>query len=45
MLLLAARCWSSCQMVFVRYVLDGSTVWQTEFVIYAIVAATFLGAP
>ncbi len=33
------------QMVFVRYVLNGSTVWQTEFVIYALVAATFLGSP
>jgi len=33
------------QMVFVRYVLNASTVWQTEFVIYALVAATFLGSP
>lgn len=33
------------QMVFVRYVLSASTVWQTEFVIYALVAATFLGSP
>ena len=33
------------QMVFLRYVLNASTIWQTEFVIYALVAATFLGSP
>ncbi len=32
-------------MVFVRYVLNQSTVWQTEYTTYAIVAATFIGAP
>lgn len=34
-----------CQMVFVRTVLHQSTLWQTEFVMYLIVAATFIGAP
>lgn len=34
-----------CQMVFVRAVLGQSTIWQTEFSIFAVVAATFLGAP
>lgn len=34
-----------CQMVFVRYVLGHSTVWQTPFATYALIAATFLGAP
>jgi len=34
-----------CQMVFVRAVLGGSSIWQTEFVTFSIVAATFLGAP
>lgn len=34
-----------CQMVVMRYFLGASTVWQTEFVIYAIVASTFIGAP
>ena len=34
-----------CQMVVMRYVLNASTVWQTEYVTYAIVAATFLGSP
>ncbi len=34
-----------CQMVFIRYVLNDSTIWQTDFVTYALVAATFFGAP
>jgi TRAP-type C4-dicarboxylate transport system permease small subunit len=34
-----------CQMVFVRAVLGESSIWQTEFVMYSLVAATFLGAP
>lgn len=34
-----------CQMVIMRYFLGASTVWQTEFVTYAIVASTFIGAP
>ena len=34
-----------CQMVFVRAVLGQSSIWQTEFVTFALVAATFLGAP
>lgn len=36
---------SVSHMVFVRYALGWSTVWQTEYTTYAIVAATFLGAP
>ncbi|WP_428099838.1 TRAP transporter small permease subunit [Candidatus Rariloculus sp.] len=42
---LAAACLAVCQMVFVRYVLNASTVWQTEFVLYAVVAATLIGSP
>ncbi|MCW5693897.1 MAG: TRAP transporter small permease [Pseudolabrys sp.] len=34
-----------CQMVFVRYVLNQTTIWQTDFVTYSLVAATFLGSP
>lgn len=34
-----------CQMVFVRAVLGQSSIWQTEFVTFAVVAATFIGAP
>lgn len=33
-----------CQMVFIRYVLNGSTAWQTDAVIFALVAATLLGS-
>jgi len=34
-----------CQMVFVRFVLNENTIWQTDFVTYSIVAATFVGSP
>lgn len=34
-----------CQMVVLRYFMNASTVWQTEYVTYSIVAATFLGSP
>ena len=44
-LLLLTAVLSVSHMVFVRYVLNQSTVWQTEYTAYAIVAATFLGAP
>jgi TRAP-type C4-dicarboxylate transport system permease small subunit len=43
--LLAAATVIVCQMVVMRYFLGASTVWQTEFVTYAIAASTFLGAP
>ena len=33
----------TCQMIFVRFVLNGSTVWQTEAVVYLMVAATLVG--
>lgn len=35
----------TCQMIFVRFALNGSTVWQTEAVIYLMVAATLIGLP
>jgi TRAP-type C4-dicarboxylate transport system permease small subunit len=34
-----------CEMVFVRYVLKASAVWQHEFVTYSLIGATFIGAP
>ena len=34
-----------CQMVVIRYFLNASTIWQTEFVIYSLVASTFIGSP
>jgi len=42
---LVAACVVVCQMVFMRYVLEASTIWQTEFVLYSISAATLLGSP
>lgn len=35
----------TCQMIWVRAVLNGSTVWQTEAVIYLVIAATLIGLP
>jgi len=35
----------TCQMIFVRFVLNGSTVWQTEMVIYLVISATLIGLP
>lgn len=35
----------TCQMIFVRYVLNWSTIWQTEFITYLMVASTLLGLP
>ena len=35
----------TCQMIFVRFVLNGSTIWQTEAVIYLVIAATLVGLP
>jgi hypothetical protein len=35
----------TCQMIFIRYFLNGSTIWQTEAVIYLMVGATLLGLP
>jgi len=34
-----------CHMIFVRFVLGQSSIWQTEFVIFALIGSTFLGAP
>ena len=35
----------TCQMIFVRFVLNQSTVWQTEVVVYLMVLATLIGLP
>jgi TRAP-type C4-dicarboxylate transport system permease small subunit len=42
---LVAACLAVCHMVFMRYIIEASTVWQTEFVLYSVVAATLLGSP
>ena len=44
-LLLLAAVLVICQMVFVRYVLKGSAIWQHEFATFALIGATFIGAP
>ncbi|WP_113910799.1 TRAP transporter small permease subunit [Roseovarius dicentrarchi] len=35
----------TCQMIFVRAVLNHSTIWQTEMVVYLMIAATLMGLP
>lgn len=35
----------TCQMIFIRYFLNGSTVWHTEAVVYLIIGSTLLGLP
>lgn len=35
----------TCQMIWIRFVLNGSTIWQTEAVVYLMIAATLLGLP
>jgi TRAP-type C4-dicarboxylate transport system permease small subunit len=43
--LLLAAVLAICQMVLVRYVLKGSAIWQHEFATFALIGATFVGAP
>jgi len=35
----------TCQMIWVRFVLNGSTIWQTEAVTYLMISATLIGLP
>jgi len=35
----------TCQMIFVRFVLNQSTIWQTEAVTFLMVTATLIGLP
>jgi TRAP-type C4-dicarboxylate transport system permease small subunit len=35
----------TCQMIFVRFALNGSTTWQTEAVIYLAIGSTLIGLP
>jgi len=35
----------TCQMIFVRLILNRSTIWQTEAVIYLMIGATLIGLP
>src|SRR5262249_15791437 len=43
--LIAAGVIVVCEMVFVRYVIGDSTIWQTDFTTYCLIAATFVGSP
>ncbi len=43
--LIAAAVLVVCHMVFVRYVLNQNTIWQTDFTTYSLIAATFIGSP
>src|SRR5713101_3621751 len=43
--LIAASVVIVCEMVFIRYVLNENTIWQTDFVTFSLVAATFIGSP
>jgi TRAP-type C4-dicarboxylate transport system permease small subunit len=43
--LIAAGVLVVCEMVFVRYVLNENTIWQTDFTTYCLVGATFIGSP
>ncbi|QDL91436.1 TRAP transporter small permease [Paroceanicella profunda] len=44
-LMIVASILVTCQMIAVRFLLNGSTTWQTEFVIYMMIAATLIGLP
>lgn len=44
-LMIVAAVGITCQMIYVRFVLNASTVWQTEGVTYLMIAATMLGLP
>ncbi|MCF3932088.1 TRAP transporter small permease [Acuticoccus sp. M5D2P5] len=35
----------TCELIWVRFVLNKSTIWQTEAVTYLMIAATMLGLP
>ncbi len=43
--MIAASVLIICQMIWVRFVLNGSTIWQTEAVVYLMISAVLLGLP
>ena len=43
--MIVAAVFITCQMIFIRFVLNGSTAWQTEAVVYLVIAATLVGLP
>jgi TRAP-type C4-dicarboxylate transport system permease small subunit len=44
-LMIVAAVLITCQMIFIRFVLNGSTIWHTEGVTYMMIGATMLGLP
>ena len=44
-LMILSAVFLTCQMIFIRFVLNGSTVWQTEYVVFLVIAATLIGLP
>ncbi len=44
-LMTIAAVFITCQMIFIRFVLNGTTAWQTEAIIYLILSATLVGLP
>ena len=43
--LIAAGVIIVCHMVFVRYALNQTTIWQTDLTTYCLLGATFIGSP
>lgn len=43
--MIVAAIFITCQMIFVRYALNWSTIWQTEAVTYLMIGATLVGLP
>ena len=44
-IMLLVSCFVVTEMVYIRYFIGGSTIWETEFVVYSVVASTLLGSP
>ncbi len=44
-LMTIAAVFITCQMIFIRFVLNGTTAWQTEAIVYLILSATLVGLP
>lgn len=41
--MVVAAVFITCQMIVIRFVLNGSTIWHTEAVIYLVISSTLLG--
>lgn len=43
--MIALGVFTVCHMVFVRYVLNQNSIWQTDLTTYLLIGATFIGSP